>query len=757
LSILSARRDGRVPENFAGESPDRILGWPVGTKMWSNIQLSEAHLWVPIFLIEIALVTPAFSQSIDNGQATARASDSFLFTTENFRQYSPVSLGNGYLVAATPWNGTIPTSSTVVGLYDHLEQKDYSYQALIPSWNEVDYWNGSHWLNQQLPSDEFKAVAYRQSLNMFQGTLQTQYDWVDGDKITHIIVESFVARQVPWLGIVHFSFTPNFGVEAGPLTVSFPLGGPEAEPFIWEGMTLPGAIPIRKVGMSADHHGFWAVSKLRDGSAVVAEALQLEIPATLAPSQVSIGFISDLHRPSLNVKFIVKRGETYTFAKLVSVAAGTNEIEALRESKRGALIVSKQGYRNLLAAHQRAWETLWQSDILIEGDPEAQRVVHAALFYLISQVRPGSAPSLPAIGLPSRAYLGRVWWDADTWVFPSLLLLHPDLAESIVTYRERMLPGAVQNAKNHGYSGAKFPMESASTGLEEAPEWSSEIHEGGDVALAQWRYYLATGDLNWLRERGYPVIRAVADFWASRVHYNAQKDRYEILHLTGPNEAITDINNDAYTNAIARLTLNVAAQAALLLRNPPNPKWKQIASKLAIPFDESKQYHPEHECDLDGKYAHTAAMLAYPLALSMPEQVKRNDLEACMKNFMKPGYEVGMLGNFYSIVASELQRKDLAQELFLHMRSYAKPPFYAMSETPTNNRFVFLTAEGAFLQQVLFGFTGLRLDDSGLVQPFRPSLPQGWKALEIRNIKVRGKVFNVQVGKDDTISIIPAG
>jgi len=151
-------------------------------------------------------------------------------------------------------------------------------------------------------------------------------------------------------------------------------------------------------------------------------------------------------------------------------------------------------------------------------------------------------------------------------------------------------------------------------------------------------------------------------------------------------------------------------------------------------------------------------MLAYPLAVPMPEQVKRNDLEACMKNFMNPGYEVGMLGNFYSIVASELQRKDLAQELFLHMqRSYAKPPFYAMSETPGNNRFVFLTAEGAFLQQVLFGFTGLRLGHSGLVREFRPGLPQGWKTLEIRNIKVRGKVFNVRVGKDDTISIIPAG
>jgi trehalose/maltose hydrolase-like predicted phosphorylase len=666
-------------------------------------------------------------------------------------------LGNGYLVGATPWNGAAPTSSTVVGLYDHLEEKAYSYQALIPSWNEVDYWNGSHWLNQ-FALDQFRAVNYRQSLNTYHGTLQTQYDWVDGEKVTHVSVESFVARQVPGLGIVQFSFTPNYGVEAGPVTVSFPLGGAEAESFSWEGMTLLGAIPIRKVGVRADHHGFWAVSKLRDGSGVVAETVQVRIPVTLAASQVSIGLISDLHRPSLNVKFIVKSGETYSFTKFVAVTEGTNEVGVLLESQRQAQLASEQGHDKLLGAHQRAWEDLWKSDILIEGDPEAQQAVHAALFYLISQLRAGSGWSLPAIGLPSRAYLGRVWWDADTWILPSLLFLHPDLAQSLVSYRERMLPGAIANAKNHGYSGAQFPMESAATGLEEAPEWSSEIHEGGDVALAQWHYYQATGDLRWFREHGYPVIHAVADFWVSRVHYNGKKERYEILHLTGPNEAITDVKNDAYTNAIASYTLRVANQAALLLGKDPNPEWKQIASRLFIPFDESKQYHPEHEGDLEGTYAHTTAMLAYPLAVPMPEQVKRNDLEACMKNFMKPGYEVGMLGNFYSIVASELQRKDLAQELFLHMqRSYAKPPFYAMSETPGNNRFVFLTAEGAFLQQVLFGFTGLRLGHNGLVREFRPGLPQGWKTLEIRNIKVRGKVFNVRVGKDDTISIIPAG
>ena len=712
--------------------------------------------WLLFFLGQIVLAQPAVRQPTARGQESMEPAGSFVFTTENYRQYPQVLMGNGFLIGTTPWNGTAHTSSTLVGLYDHLQVKSYNYQALIPSWNEVDYWNGSHWLNR-VPPSEFKATSYEQRLDTYHGILQTQYDWEDGDRVTHVNVESFIARQIPGLGIVRFSFTPKYGVEVGPVTVSFPLAGDEAESFVWEGMTLPGAILVHKVGMEPVRRGFWAVSKTRDGTSVLAETVRLQLPANLAMSQVSLGLISDLRRPSLNVKFIAKKGETYDFAKYVAVATGLSEIAALREAQRIVQLAVKQGYDKLSAEHQRAWENLWKSDIVIEGDPEAQRVVHAALFYLISMLRPGSTWSVPAVGLPSRAYLGRVWWDADTWIFPAMLLLHPDLAESMVAYRQRMLRGATQNALSHGYSGAQFPMESAATGLEEAPEWSTEIHGGGDVALAQWRYFQATGDLRWLREHGYPVIRDVANFWVSRVRYNSAKERYDILHLTGPNEAIIDVDNNTYTNAIARLTLHLAAQAALLLGDPPNPRWEQIASKLYVPFDESRRIHPEHEGDLEGRYAHTTAMLAYPLGLPMSEEVKGNDLDACLKNFTKPGYEVGMLGNFYSIVASELQRSKVAHDLLNHMlHSYAKPPFYAMSETPNNNRFVFLTAEGAFLQQILFGFTGLHLGDKGLAQEFRPRLPPAWSSLEIRNIQVRGKVFNVRVGRNDTVSMIPA-
>ena len=115
------------------------------------------------------------------------------------------------------------------------------------------------------------------------------------------------------------------------------------------------------------------------------------------------------------------------------------------------------------------WDELWTADIRIQGDVEAQRAVHAAMFYLFSSARSGSDTNLPAVAVPSRAYLGRIWWDADTFVFPSLLVLNPEIARSLVSYRCARLAEAERNARTRGYRGALFPMESAGTGNEAAP------------------------------------------------------------------------------------------------------------------------------------------------------------------------------------------------------------------------------------------------------------------------------------------------
>ena len=686
---------------------------------------------------------------------TAASGDSFEFSTSAYTPYNATLLGNGYLFDASSWEGTNSSEASLAGLYDHLEQKAYTYQALIPSWSGVDYWNGSHWLNE-ISAESMQAGGYRQNLDTRNGILSTRYDWLDANHSTHVEVEEFVSRENLHLGVTHIQVTPDFGVEVGPLTVSFPLGSSEAPVFNWEGANLPGAIPIFKIEADPDHRGFLAISKTRDENTQVAEAVRIALPPNLPPQEAQVGLSPSLQRPALNVKFIAQRGQTYKFTKFVGVVSSQDSNSPVEEAQKTAEEAQKAGYERLLEAHEQAWQRIWRTDIVIQGDPEAQRVVHAAMYYLLSSLCKDCQWSIPAMTLPSRAYLGRIWWDADTFVFPSILVLHPELARSIVDYRCRLLPEAEQNARERDFRGAKFPMESAGTGSEEAPEWSSEIHITGDVAMAQWRFYQATGDRDWLRRCGYPVIRSVADFWASRLTRNKQGDRYEILDVTGPNEAITHIDNDAYTNAIAKRTMEVASEAAHLLGETPHPDWERIARMIFVPFDPRRQYHPEHSGDEEGNYAHALILLTYPLDMDFADGIKRNDLKACLKNFGKPGYEVGMLGNFYSVAASELGDRNTAYDLFLStMRSYAKPPFFAMTETPGNNRAVFLTAEGAFLQQIIFGFTGLRLSSEGLTQKYKPSLPPSWQSLQLRSINVHGKAYNVSVTNENRLTMTP--
>jgi trehalose/maltose hydrolase-like predicted phosphorylase len=688
--------------------------------------------------------------------------DTFLFTTKNRGAYSPVFLGNGYLSVATRWNGTAAAPTTIAGLYDELEDAGYSYQALLPSWSEIDYWNGERWLNSVSP-DEAGIESYTQTLNTYDGVLETSYRWNDlahqpwaSSSATHVRVKSFVDRVRKELAVVRFEFTPEYGPEVGPVTVSFPLASSADFSYGWEGAKIPGSLPLTAAGGEARQARLWAIAETRDHAHRVGIALGVELPKNLPYPHVSLRLVTRGERPSLNVKFIAQRGETYVFTKLVAVAPTESTSTAPAEALHALEQAAAQGYEKILADHRAAWNKLWNTDIVVRGDVEIQRVLHAAQYYLLQSLREDEEWSLPAVALPSRAYLGRTWWDADTWVFPALVVLHPDLARSVVRYRCRMLSGAEKNARANGFAGAQFPMESTDSGLEAAPEWSSEIHISSDVALAQWRYYLSTGDNDYLRDCGYSVIRGVANFWTSRVQWNADAKRYELRRLTGPNEGIVLIDNDSYTNAAAKQTLEAAVRASQILGEKPDPHWAEVARKMYIPFNDKKQSHPEFATDTTDEHCTGLVLLTYPLGIVESNTVKRNDLQSCLRNFGTPEYEVGMLPNFLSIIAAELGDRDLTHRMLLTMvRNYAKPPFYPMSETPHDERFVFLTMEGAFLQQFVFGLAGLRFTENGLQPKFKPVLPQGWESLELRNVSLRGKTASISVDRAGTLQIRP--
>jgi trehalose/maltose hydrolase-like predicted phosphorylase len=274
---------------------------------------------------------------------------------------------------------------------------------------------------------------------------------------------------------------------------------------------------------------------------------------------------------SLAVDFAVQPGTTYEFSKAVGIATSQDSGEPRSAADSQSATAAAVGFAGLLAEDTAAWAKLWQSDVVVPDDPVMQRRIRAAEFYLAESLRPDVDWSVSPVGLSSSGYNDHVFWDAETWMYPSLLLLHPELAASVVDYRQRTIAGARANAAQTGYQGTRFAWESADDGTEQTPTWAEtrtfEQHVSADVALAQWQYYLATGDRSWLEAGAWPVLAGTADFWASRATPDGAGG-YDINHVEGPDEHHFDVDNEVYTNVAAVTDLRVAHHGDARFRFP---------------------------------------------------------------------------------------------------------------------------------------------------------------------------------------------
>jgi trehalose/maltose hydrolase-like predicted phosphorylase len=189
----------------------------------------------------------------------------------------------------------------------------------------------------------------------------------------------------------------------------------------------------------------------------------------------------------------LKAGEVYTFSVVASATSTEHYKDALNEAERLTIFAKLEGTQRLLKRHQEAWETLWKSDIIIDGDPQSQKDVRFALYHLYSFSRAGTAYSLSPMGLSGLGYNGHVFWDTELWMYPPLPVLQPEIAKSLLEYRFERLGAAKQNAFSHGYKGAMFPWESSDHGSEDTPVWALtgpfQHHITGCVGWAFWKYY----------------------------------------------------------------------------------------------------------------------------------------------------------------------------------------------------------------------------------------------------------------------------
>lgn len=442
----------------------------------------------------------------------------------------------------------------------------------------------------------------------------------------------------------------------------------------------------------------------------------------------------------------LKAGQVYHFSIAGSSITSAHHDDPLNEAERATIFAKLEGRERLINFHTKAWEDLWKSDIIIDGDDQAQQDVHSMMYHLYSFTREGTALSPSPMGLSGLGYNGHVFWDTDLWMFPSMLVLHPELAKSMVEYRYQRLQAAKKNAFSKGFKGAMFPWESAESGVEETPVWALsgpfEHHITACVAIAAWNYYCVTQDKDWLREKGYPILKETADFWASRVERNGV-GKYDIKNVVAADEWAENVDNDAFTNAAAKANLQYATDAAKLLGIAPNADWLAVASNIPIAKLDNGVTAEHATYKGEGIKQADVNLLSYPLKeITDPKQVKK-DLEYYETRVPTEGTPA-MTQAIFTLLYARLGNADKAYYWFKD--AYVpnlNPPFRVIAETKGGTNPYFATGAGGILQSVMMGFGGLEITPSGITQ-IKSILPKQWKSVTITNVGKDKKTFTVK-------------
>ena len=415
------------------------------------------------------------------------------------------------------------------------------------------------------------------------------------------------------------------------------------------------------------------------------------------------------------------------------------------ESERFVIFNLLTPKEDLLGQHKDLWSTLWKGDIIIEGDLQSQQDVRLALYHLYAFGRGDSNLSIPPMGLSSQNYNGHIFWDTELWMYPPLLLLNQEIARSLVNYRSDRLDKAKQKAINFGYKGAMFPWESDDTGEEATPAWALtgtfEHHITADVAIAFWNYYRVTKNKLWLTERGYPMLKEIADYWVSRASKN-DEGSYSIKNVVGANEFAPNVDDNAFTNGAAITALEYAVLAAKVLGLVPDEDWSKVAKNIKIHKfpDGTTMEHSKYDGDII-KQA-DVNLLTFPLDIISDKETIQKDLKYYEPKIAKEGPAMGK--SVFAVIYARLGDAENAFRLF--KESYEpnkRPPFGALSETATGHEPYFATGAGGMLQTVLFGFGGLHLTEDGIVQK-NPILPKQWKSLTIKGVGLDKKTYFIK-------------
>ena len=703
------------------------------------------------------------------------------------RRGNVYQLANGYM----GYRGTLDefgpdeaVGITLAGLFDRVGS----------AWREpVNAPNGG-FTRVSLDGVELSALGrhvqrHRQTLQFGHAVFERETVFAARNKSLTIRSERFLSAATPNLGVIRFSVTC---AQAATLVLHTGI-----DFNIWD--------------LNGPHLRELAADK--QGAILLVEGFTSEQGRPVVVTEaVDCAFGTEAHevRDHRNLRVIAFRaeaGRTYTLHKYFAVFTG-NDHPGQRPAAAALALVQRAralGYAACRAAHDAEWERKWaHGDVVITGDTAAQQALRYSILQLLMVAPvPGSANSIPARALSGQVYKGAIFWDTEMFMFPFFVHTQPQTAVELLRYRIRTLDGARRKAKTEGpgYRGAFYAWESQETGDDACTYFNvgdpitgrdirtyfrdKQIHISGDVALAMWHYFQLTGDDSLLLEGGAEVILECARFYYSWASYNADKDRYEILDVTGPDEYHERVHNNAFTNRIVHETFKIAAAAVEhLKRKHPQalrallkklriarelPRFHAAAAKLYVPapdaktgvieqFDGFSQLQQTTVAALKAKMIHPHEYLGGGNGLAVPTQIIKQADVVMMLNFFSARYSPAVKqANWehyeprtehgsslsacaYAMVAAEVGKLDFAYEYFLKT---AKIDLEAKYKIWVGTIFIggsHPAANGGAWMTAVLGFGGVQADASRLA--INPRLYRKWRALEF-NLAWRGSGFRV--------------
>lgn len=457
-------------------------------------------------------------------------------------------------------------------------------------------------------------------------------------------------------------------------------------------------------------------------------------------------------------------------------SAVKNEIDAFVE----------RGFEQELAEHFKVYEEMWkEADIQIQGDFDLDRAVRFNIFHLMSTGNEhDDRVNVGAKLLHGEEYGGHAFWDTELFMLPFFAYVFPKTAKNLESYRYRLLDAARANAAKNGYKGAQYPWESADDGTEQCPDWTIEPdgtcyrcyvadyehHVTAAVAYGIYDYVKITKDTSFLLKKGAEILMETARFWASRCEYITEKDRYEIRKVTGPDEWHEPVDNNVYTNYLAKWNLRYVIALIqdlkehhredydriaekILLTEKEIEEWNLVQSKIYLPRKEGTQLLEQFEGYFDlqevtiqeydkndwpirpaelktMKTKETQIIKQADVVMLLHLMGEEFDEETTKLNYSyyekRTLHGSSLSPSIYSIMGLKVGDDTKA---YRYLRTAA---FIDLINLQKNTREGIHAANaGGVWQTVVFGFAGLSIDADGILN-ITPKMPKEWEGVTFR-------------------------